>query len=159
MNLTPLTYDAVLEIAENMREDDRREIFATRWNDDPVELAEQTMLYKTFGWVAWNHDKPVAVIGAIPVSPGFWALYCYGTDEFRQIRFSLTKFAIRCMMPAMIESGARRAECLSIEDHTDAHGWLRLLGAKPDKELVDGLGRNGETFIRFVWRRDDARRI
>src|SRR3546814_63629 len=41
MILEAPTFDATLYVAERMREWDRREIFAARWNDDPFPLAAE----------------------------------------------------------------------------------------------------------------------
>src|SRR3546814_4186685 len=94
-----LTFDATLYVAERMREWDRREIFAARWNDDPFPLAAECQLYGSFTWVA-HLDRPIAFVGATPMHPGVWSVLLFATDEFHKIRLSLTKHVKRVMIPA-----------------------------------------------------------
>src|SRR3546814_4691719 len=113
MILEAPTFDATLYVAERMREWDRREIFAARWNDDPFPLAAECQLYGSFTWVA-HLDRPIAFVGATPMPPGVWSVLLFATDEFHKIRLSLTKHAKRVMIPALVEVRAHRAECHSL---------------------------------------------
>lgn len=155
MRTTPITFEYAHHVASRMREWDKREIYATRWNEDPVELAHDCASYGHFGWVAWGDEEPVAILGAVPMHPGCWSVFMFATNNFRHISFSLTKFVKRVMIPALADTGARRAQCLSMEGHEDAQKWLRLLGATPEEPMLD-FGKNGETFIPFVWRRENV---
>lgn len=156
MRLERPTFDAVLHVAERMREWDRREIFAARWNDDPFPLAAECMTYGEFTWIA-ALDEPIAFIGAAPMHPGVWSVLMFATDDFRRIRLSLTKHVVRVMIPALVEIGAHRAECHSLEGHDDAHDWLKLLGAQREG-VRPGFGKNGEDFVCFSWRRPHVHR-
>lgn len=155
MKTSAITYESALTVAAGMREWDRREIFATRWNEDPRELAAECTYFGHFGWTASHEDTPVAIVGAVPLHPGCWSVFMFATNDFRQISISLTKFIKRVMIPALVDTSARRAQCLSLEDHTEAHAWLRVLGAYSEQPLRD-YGKNGETFIPFVWRRENV---
>ncbi len=154
-HVKPLEYDDVLDVATNMREWDKREIYATRWSDDPAALARDCMIIPDFGWTIWL-DKPLCAIGAVPLHPGVWSVWMFAKDDFPTVGLYATKFARRVMMPGLVNSGARRAQCLSIEGHEDAHKWLRLLGAKAESRLW-GFGKNGEDFHCFAWSSDDVR--
>lgn len=156
MILEPPTFDTTLYVAERMREWDRREIFAARWNDDPFPLAAECQLYGSFTWIA-SLDRPIAFIGAAPIHPGVWSVLMFATDEFRKIRLSLTKHVKRVMIPALVEVGAHRAECHSMEGHDEAHAWLELLGAEREG-VRPRFGKNGEDFVCFSWRRENVRR-
>lgn len=152
MTLAPLTYEPVLYVAENMREWDKREIYATRWDDDPASLARDAMVVPDFAWLASHGGEPVAAFGAIPLHPGVWSVWLFGTDNFSKIGFSLTKTLKRSMLPALVEHGVHRLECLSMEGHVVAQRWLEGFGAKPER-LVPEYGRNRENFISYAWRR------
>jgi len=156
MHLTTVTYDAALHVAANMREWDKKEIYAVRWTDDPKEIARDCAAYGRFGWIAWHGGEPVAVVGAVPVHPGVWSVYMFATDCFRQIAISLTKFVRRVIIPALVDTGAHRAECASMEGHAEAHRWLELLGATREGSPMMEYGKDGENFIRFVWRRESV---
>jgi hypothetical protein len=145
----------VLQVASNMREWDRREIYATRWNEDPSELVQDCMASGRFAWTA-GLDRPIAAIGATPMHPTLWGVWMFATDNFHQISISLTKFVRRVMMPALVDAGALRAECRSMEGHESAQRWLKVLGAR-DEGLIPEYGKGGEDFRLFAWRKQDVR--
>lgn len=144
------TFEEALYVAENLRERDRREIFATRWEDDPNGLALDTVAAGGFSWVASYKDRPVAVIGATPRWPKVWTAWAYGTDEWPRVVRRLTKHVRRFMMPALRNAGAIRVDCIALEEHHDARRWLTALGAQQEKTLAS-WGRNGETFVGYSW--------
>lgn len=151
MDLRPVTYQDALAVASNMRESDRREIFAGRWNDDPEELAADCLCFGSFGWIACE-PHPIAVVGAAPLHPGVWSVYMFAGNDFLKIKLSLTKFVKRVMIPSLVEVGAHRAECHSIDGHVEAHRWLEFLGATRESTRRR-FGRNGEDFHCYVWLR------
>jgi hypothetical protein len=140
---------SVMHVAANMRESDRSEIFASRWNDSLVDLASDCM-WSHMCWVAFL-DEPIAVIGASPMHPGAWNVFMFATDRFQEIAFELTKFIRRVIIKTLRECGANHAQCYSIEDHKDAHRWLEMLGAK--SVPVPSFGKNGEDFRLYMWTR------
>jgi hypothetical protein len=142
--------DHVFQVARNMREWDRKEIFACRWNDDPDEVAADVLRVPGFSWVAYHGETPAAVIGAMPMWPGVWNLFAFGTDEFPRVVITLSRHVLRFMIPAIKNQGGHRGQCHSIEGHDDAHRWLSSLGAKTEP-MIRGFGRNRENFIPFVW--------
>lgn len=146
---------ALTHIATNMREWDRREIFATRWDDDPAGLVGACLLCPRTGWVAWRGEAPVAAIGAVPICPGVWSMWCFGTDDFPQIGLGLTKHATRFIIPMIARSG-HRAEALSMDGHDEAHRWLEGFGMFREA-THHGRGRSGETFHTYATRYDDVR--
>jgi hypothetical protein len=147
--LSPITLDEALFVAKNMRPADRKEIFATRWNDDVFDLALDCTFVGKFGWIA-SLDEPIAVMGCAPLHPGVWSAFCFGTCRFSGISTDLTKFIIRVVCPALVAAGAHRLECWSIDGHTDAHRWLKILGAKRES-VRRNYGRRGEDFYCFAW--------
>ena len=157
MDLEPITLSGARHVATNMREWDRREIYAGRWADDPERLAVDCTLYGAFGWLALASSTPIAVVGATPVHPGVWNVFMFATDDFRLISISLTKFVARVMIPALVQTGAHRAECKSMEGHVDAHRWLEFLGAEREATHHE-YGRGKETFHTYVWRHRNVHR-
>ena len=152
MNLSTVTFERALQVALRMREWDKKEIYATRWHNDPAALARDCARCGTFGWIAEKDGVPVSVIGAVPVHPGVWSVFMFATDSFQQISLSLTKFVKRVIIPALKATGAHRAECLSLAGHVEAHRWLELLGAHREGEKR-AFGKGGEDFVSFVWSR------
>jgi len=148
MILEPLTPAAVLHVAVNMQEWDYKEIYATRWNNNPADLVADCMFAGRFGWVA-RLEQPIVVFGALPTHPGNWGVFLFATDELCRVSIQLTKFVKRTMIPALQAAGARRLECRSMKGHRSAQRWLEYVGAKREARLPK-LGRNGETFYQYA---------
>lgn len=142
----------VLYITHHMREWDRRELFATRWDEDPDHLAMDVMQrWGEHCWVAGEDRQAIAVIGAMQTWPGMWSVGMFATDDFPRIGLPLTRWVRQVMIPHIVQQGVRRGECKSMEGHTMAHRWLELLGAKREGEPLKNYGKNGETFHTYVW--------
>jgi hypothetical protein len=149
------SYSDMLYIAENLRERDREELFATRYGENPADLARDAVATGAFRWAAYLDGEPVAAIGAFPRWPRVWTAWAYGTDKWPKVVLTLTKHARRFMFPAILNSGAIRMDALALSTHTDARAWLGVLGALPEKHL-DKWGKNGQTFVSYVWTRKSA---
>jgi hypothetical protein len=150
--LRPEDRDALIYVCANMREWDRREIFATRWDDDPAALADDCFRGGEFSYL-FGTERPIGIIGAIPLWRGVWSVYMFATDEFLQVGLPLTKWVRRVMIPALTEDmGCHRAQCHSIEGHTDAQRWLEANGVHREAP-ARGYGRNGEDFWVYAWTR------
>lgn len=145
-------------VAQNMRERDRNEIFATRWDDDPNKVARDVCASGAFRWGVYLDGAPVAAIGAHPRWPGVWTAWAFATDDWPKVVVPTTRHVRRFMIPALINFGVERVDCLSLATHTDARKWLTYLGAKEEKSL-DKWGKGGETFVSYVWTREQTKRI
>jgi hypothetical protein len=156
--LLPLTEAAVLHVARHMRSCDRREIFATRFDEDAAALAGELVAVSRFGIAAATDGVPAAALGYVECWPGFWTGWMFATDAWPMVAGALTRFARRALMPALVEAGAHRCECKSIADNDAAHRWLSMLGARAEAVHPD-FGRNRETFVTFAWRLDHVRRF
>lgn len=152
MRLAPADLSSVLYVARNMREADRHEIFATRWTDDVDSLAIEVIeRWGPIAQTAYASDgTPVAVIGATALWPGVWAVWMFATARLREIGKPLTRWALRGMLPAILEAGCHRIEARSATGHHEAHRWMEMLGAKRESELRQ-LGRDKTDFVLFVW--------
>lgn len=155
MRQTEPTAATVLEIVRNLRENDRREILATSFLDDPQAIARD-YARERFAWV-FGLERPIALMGASARWPGMWCPFLLATDEFGRIGLSLTKWVVRVMIPTLDRVGARRLEAVSMADHHTAHRWMQHFGMSPEARLRQ-YGRNGEDFILFGWSRGDPYR-
>ena len=154
MRLSSLKRPAVEHVVANMREWDRREIFATRLDGKEVEtLAEDVFHVGPVSWVAYQELEPVAVFGCAPCWRGVWNMWFFATDKFPQIGLGVTKLIVRHIVPMLWDGGAHRLQCNSMEGHVEAHRWLETLGAKREATLR-GFGRDGETFHTYAWSKD-----
>ncbi|GKT32077.1 hypothetical protein ADUPG1_006328, partial [Aduncisulcus paluster] len=131
-----------------MRERDREEIFATRWEDDPDAVARDASATGAMHWCAYRDSKPVAVFGVQPRWPKVWTAWAFATDEWRGVIGAVTRHSRRFVLPALYNAGAIRVDCLSMATHTDARNWLEYLGATPEKTFAN-WGKNGEDFVSY----------
>lgn len=144
--------EMVREVARNMREWDRLEIFATRPDDEPLAIADAVAEAGPISWVAGRDEAPIAAFGCAPMWHGVWSLWLFATDEFGRIGIPMTKLIVRSIVPMMFEAGAHRLEARSMEGHTDAQRWLQVIGAEREATLR-GYGRDGQDFHVYTWAR------
>lgn len=149
MIVAPITPAAALFVAANMRAKDAEEIFATWPDEDREGLAAEAARRGPFAWVAGDYE-PVVCIGAIFLWPGVCQAWMFATDRFPAVGFALTRWARRCMIPALKDAGAHRCQAYSIEGHADAHLWMERLGAVHEA-THPGYGKRGETFHVYAW--------
>lgn len=143
----------VNDVAMNMREWDRREIYATRYTNDPQALAADAAdRAEPFGWVAGVDYAPIAAFGCAEKHPGVYSMWLFATDRFGEIRFSMTRMVRRAIVPMMFDAGAHRLEAYSMDGHTDAQKWMGLTGASREATLA-AYGRGGEDFHVYTWKR------
>lgn len=151
MRLVKANLPDVLAICWNLRAADRREAFATRFNDDPDSLAME--IFSTWGglmWIAHHDGKAVALFGATEQWPGVYSCWLLATDDWPAVALGVTKFVKRRIMPHLADSGALRCEARSIDGHDKAHRWLTSIGCVQEARLRR-YGRNGEDFLVFRW--------
>lgn len=141
----------LLYVIDRMREADRREIAATRFDISNVELMDFVIAIGGEAWIAGRGDEPIAACGLVEARPGCWSMWLFATDNFPQIGLSMTKCLRRVIVPWLIRAGAHRMETLSMGARAEAHRWLEALGAEREATLRE-YGRGREDFISFAWR-------
>ena len=146
----------MLHIAQNMRDRDREEIFATRYGNDPEDVARDAVASGAFRWGAYLDGRPVAAVGAFPRWPNVWTAWAFGTDEWPRVVLSMSKHVRRFMIPGIYRSGAIRVDATAMASHADARAWLTAMGAVPEK-ILDNYGKNGQAFVCYVWTRKQAK--
>lgn len=150
MTMRALNLADLVAVGRAMRDADRREIFATRFDEDAVLLAEDLLAADPVGAVIAAADgTAVAALGGIEMWPGSWSLWMYATDRWPEVARATTRFAGEVLWPSLLGLGLRRGECRSALDHTVAHRWLSYLGGEVEA-IYPAYGKGGETFIGFV---------
>ena len=153
MQLSTLVQPALEYVVANMREWDRREIFATRMPGREAEsLCEAVMAAGPVSWIGYYDDEPVTAFGCAPMWPGVWSMWLFATDKFQKIGMGVTKLAIRHIVPMLWEGGAHRLQCHSMEGHVEAQRWLEVIGARRETTLRN-YGRDGQDFHVYAWER------
>lgn len=145
-------FDGILAVAQNMREWDKREIYATRWSDEPEGIVASVIAGHGPNWVARHHDVPVAACGIVALWPGVWAPWCFGTEQFPKVARLLTRLGKEAIMPAVRNANGHRLEVKTMDGHTDAQRWLEVCFGAVREATHPGYGRNGETFHTYVVR-------
>jgi hypothetical protein len=153
-----VTRAAVDYILANLREHDRREILALRWNDDLDPVADYVMalacnpLWQAF----WAHGEPVALIGATLIRPGVVMICGFGTKRWHRVIRPLSRYVLDEMMPAILSTDVHRAEAYAMAENTQNIRWIRGLFGGEIEGVLRGYGRGGEDFVVIAWRRDDV---
>ena len=151
----PLELHTLFAVLEDLRDWDRREIFATLEEQDPFDLAEKIVfLPGVQGAVFSSQGAPVAAAGATPLWPGVAGVWAFGTDRFPEVGLAATRYVRRVLTPNLLAAGFHRAECKSMEGHEEAHRWLEACGLHREATHPK-YGRNGETFHTYAFVRGD----
>jgi hypothetical protein len=151
MKLAYLNESDLLYVADNMRDIDKVEVYATRWDNDPATLVDNILANGKFGFIAANDEGvPVAAFGAVPMWPGVWQVWMFATDRWPEVSLGVTKYIKRIMIPSVKATDWHRAECRSVEGHVVAHRWLEMLGATRESSLPF-FGKNKDTFHVYSW--------
>lgn len=157
VELVPATYGEVVFIARRMRALDAEEILPLTWSGTPEDLAAGVVMSNSLKTVALSGGVPVAAYGAGLMRPLIYSVWMFSTDRWSEVALSVTKDIRRRMMPEMLDSGAVRAQCWSMDGHDVAHRWLELLGAVREASIED-YGPTRKTFHCYSWTRSRLER-
>ena len=153
--LKDVTQIALDRICLNLRKMDAIEIFNQRPHDSPIILSYETFhLVKertAVGRIAWQDGVPVLVGGLAERWPNVWEVWMFGTDESKPSMFPMMRWLREQIKYYCYEHNVHRLECESHQDHTDAHAFLRAMGARQEGEPLAMYGKNGDDYLRFVW--------
>ena len=156
----PVTEAGLRHVVLNMRERDRAEIYALRWDDDPERHVRDILPW--MGEMCWTWERdgvPVSVQGTQPVRPGVWQNFAFGTDAWPHVVLDMTRHSRRFIIPALLRVGFHRAECRALLDHADSRRWIvEGLGGRQEA-ILRGLGRNGEDFVSYAWHPEDVAHV
>lgn len=151
MTARALAPDAVLHIAQRMRDRDRAEVFALMdWDAGPELVAHQSVGLSQFGGTIHADDgEPVAAIGMMLMWPGAYAAWMYATPRWAECWRAGVRWTRDVLLPQTHAAGGWRLQCHSMLEHTDAHRFLRHIGFVAEGPPVP-MGRCREQFIPFA---------
>lgn len=146
-------------VAANLRDQDRREIFATANLHSGTQAGAVSYLSSPdWCWTAWLDGQPVGAFGISLGSPEYqphlryaWA---YGANKFKRVVPAITRFCINEWPERLIAEGATRVEVRSLADHDLAHKWLSSIKARKEA-VMPNYGVNGEAFELWAWLKED----
>ena len=146
-------YSDVVFITRRLRVLDEEEIFPLMFNASPENLAMGSIAVGGYCFVALANDGcPVAAFGATLQKPAIFSVWMFATDRWPDVALSVTRHIRRVMMPEMIDAGANRADCWSMDGHDVAHRWLEVLGARREATL-DDYGPTRKKYHCYSWTR------
>jgi|GEM_PF-5574470 len=155
---------SVIEVCRNMREWDRREIFALREYDSAMDLAMEIYAlrrqFTLFNILRTHEAGPaVAVFGVVPRHPGVATVGLFATPEFSRIA-AATVFWIRehVRWHLFRNTDLHRLECKVLCGHRSAERFVRYCGARSEG-IRAAIGRNREDYQEFVWLRSELEAI
>jgi hypothetical protein len=149
----PVTEDRLRFVLNHLRSRDVAEIYALRWSSDPEELIQELLPRAGAMCRIWERDNtPVSVQGVIPLRPGVWEMFAFGTHDWPLVVLDMTRHAERFIKPALrrADPPVRRVECRALASHTDSRKWIESLGAHLEC-VHEHFGRNDETFVSYAW--------
>lgn len=141
-------------ICLNMREGDRKEVFALMEHSDPLRLAHEAahmIRNKGRGRIAWHKGRPAALMAFTEMRPGVWEVWMFGTDDFRACVFALMRWCRKEANDILTVCNGHRLQCHSMAGYTEAHKLIMGMGGKPEGEPLRKYGKGGEDFQTFVW--------
>lgn len=147
--ITKLTLEHALRVARNMRESDRREVMATRWNDNSEEFALECYRVSGVSWVAINKDgEPVVMGGFAFNSPGVATAWMVGTDKWLSVALEVSRFSKKSIRTLFSGNDIHRVQAFSALFHVESHRWLKVIGLTPE-HLLPKWGKDEDDFILF----------
>lgn len=150
-----ITREPLLHIARNMRPLDFEEFACCREDTASENIVDSLLMRGGYGYIVYADDgEPVSAIGAVRLWSGVYALWAFGTDRWPEVVLTLTKVALRVIMPELLKQGFHRGECRALASRNDVARWLGLLGLKHEGRL-SGFGSGREDFNLYAWTADE----
>ena len=140
--------DHILYVCQHLREDDRREILLSRWNDDLSELAESFCIAPGSRFAVLREGIPVCAFGVAPALPGVGQAWLIGTDEIGSCGVEVAH-ACKTVVRTLLDGYMHRIQAYSAGFHAQAHRWLELLGFSRESRMCR-FGKDGTDFFCYV---------
>lgn len=133
-------------IADNMRDDDRQEIWASNQHT-PIEALEKAMIRSTKLWTATVDDVPCLMFGVAPASVlgGLGVPWLLGTEDIHKVKRQFIR-ECRSYVGEMLNSYPKLVNMVDVRNEVSIR-WLIWLGFELSPALP--LGMEGELFHPF----------
>ena len=150
-----VTPEAIKYLVQHMREIDRHEVYALRWDDDEDALIGSLLAFAGDLWRVWLIDGvPAAINGATIARPGVAGASAFGTDDFWRVVVPMTRWSINWLIPALARSGIHRGEAYVAANNLKSMRWMQIMGAQQEAYLHQ-YGREQEDYRLYTWRLDE----
>ena len=142
----------VRHIVRHLRQRDRAELFALRWDDDEDSLAMNIYAIAGPMWRLWRYrDEPVAMSGVCPQRPGVVSVAALGTDRFSRVVRPIVRWGRDWVIPRLATGGIHRVEGYALASNIDGHRLMTLFGMSREAWLY-AYGRDREDFVIYTRR-------
>jgi len=147
------TNEALRDVVANLREDDVREFTAIPGSCDSREALTADLIIRyadrndTFA--AFDNAAAIAFGAMVRVGPDLISAGFFATEKFDRVALPVARFVKRQLLPAYAEQ-LFRIECVVMARYEQAVRFVKMLGFR-ETEKLDGFGKRGEDFVRFVW--------
>lgn len=154
MIVQPASVADVDHVLANLRPHCRREIFATRFDDDVGHVAEQmrfmTRLCLLRCALLGPDGMPAAIFAAYRVTPAAAAFQTFSTPAWPHVARPFIRWFCHQVAPHLVGAGIRLAELEVLADPAPDLRWFELMGITCNGTPV-ARGREGERFQRMTW--------
>lgn len=144
------TKEAVLNSAKRISNLDKIDLAMLSFEENIEDICLSLLdMCDTSGycWVFSYNGQPEAFYGVCETLPGIWSVFGFGTENFYKIKYTVTKFIKRRVIPILISKKARRAVALT---RGEGNKWLQSLGAKIETVLKN-WGKDGSNYTMLTW--------
>ena len=144
------TREAVLNAAERISDLDKIDLSMLSFEQDIKDTCLSLLNMcddSGYCWVFFYDGKPEAFYGVCETLPGIWSVFGFGTENFYKIKYTVTKFIKRRVIPIVVAKNARKAVALV---RGDGNKWLQNLGAKIEV-VLKGWGKDGSNYTMLTW--------
>lgn len=144
--------DDIRSILMRLRPRDARELAAYGFDVEAAALAfaSPAILARVFA----HEGRPTAIVTFHTLTPKALVVSLMATDDWPHVAKRVVRWGWRTARPALLALGYERAECRTIEGHTEAIELLERLGFVREC-LLPRFGAQGASFLQYAWRLTD----
>lgn len=135
-------------ITANLRAIDKTEAFCQLPDGATTIEMAWWLIHSGDAFIAYKNDAPVFLFGTSPISVCCYSVWGLGTEETTRVIPAVTRYLMTTHIEKRIAEGARTMEARSLASHTEAHGWMKMVGATQLGEPFE-YGKHGEHFVLY----------
>lgn len=141
--------DDIRSILARLRPRDARELaeYGLDREAAALGLASQAVAARVFAY----DGTPAAVVAFHHLTPKALVVSLMATDAWPRVARAVLLWGVREARPQLIARGFERAECRTMEGHTEAIELLQRLGFVRECRLPR-FGAHGASFLQYAWR-------
>jgi hypothetical protein len=144
----------IRHVCKNLRPHCRAELLATRWHDEPAEIAVEIMALKAIRLACFafltDDATPAAIAGAWLTGPMTAGVLVCSTPQWLTVAPAVYRFIAKQAIPFVLMPNVAVAETAVMVSAEDDRRWLGRLGFH-DVGAPLPRGKHGELFVHVAW--------